>query len=177
MKTRPNEKGFILFLAVAMIPLIGVAMLLLTGGVGIMAGEEKLTRRQACREDLLASGRAWADHNRNRLAASETGIAVPLDVTEFGLKHAMCSVTLDGITEGEIQVTIEVRADDRTRPRRKHMALKVEKPFGPAIVVEPAAGDPNAIFTDACQASSAENLPVLQDPLREHASADPNALH
>jgi hypothetical protein len=142
VKKYRNNKGFILFLAVALIPVVGMAILLLSGGVRIMAAEERLARRLACREDLLASGQAWAVHNRNRLAASQVGIAVPLDVTEFGLSAA-CIVTLDAVAEDSVRVTVEARANGRTSPRRRRLALDVDGPLGRPFIVEPVVPDPN----------------------------------
>ena len=155
-----------------MIPLVGVALLLLSGGVGMMADQERLARREACRGDLFASTAAWASHNRNRLAAMEIGAARSLDVTEFGLKYAACTVILDRVTEGEIHLMVEVCVDERGRPRRKELTLEVEGlPARPDIEAVPA--DPNSVAVDT---PAAIEKPADPNTITPEHSADPNGL-
>ena len=172
LKTRRNEKGFILFLAVVMIPLAGVALLLLSGGTRMMADEERVTRRQTAREDLFASTAAWASHNRNSLAAAPVGVAQPLDLTEFGLKYAACSVTLDRVAEGEIHLTILV-VDEHKKPRSKQLTLKVEGLVAPPAIVDTVGHDPNTVPV-AMPATDQPLLPQAGEPT--DVSRDPNAL-
>jgi hypothetical protein len=173
LKTRRNEKGFILFLAVAMIPLAGVALLLLSGGTRMMADEERSTRRQTAREDLFASTAAWASHNRNHLAAALVGVAQPLDLTEFGLKYAACSVTLDRVAEGEIHLTILARVDEHARPRSKQLTLKVEGLVAPPAIVDTVGHDPNTVPV----AMPATDQPLLPQPGEPNdVLRDPNAV-
>ncbi len=118
-----RNKGFILFIAVAVIPLIGIAMLLLASGAKTMVAETAMATEQANERNLTASAVAWVKANRNELVAQQEGFTKQLDVAAFDLKHARCTVTLLKVTEDELHVMIEAVHSQDGRPIRHSLKL------------------------------------------------------
>ncbi len=118
-----RNKGFILFIAVAVIPLIGIAMLLLASGTKMMIAETAMMREQANERNLTASAVAWVKANQRELVGRQEGFTKELDVTGFDLKHARCTVTLVKVTKDEAYVMIEAVDCQDGRPRRCSVKL------------------------------------------------------
>lgn len=122
-----RDKGFILFIAVAVIPLIGIAMLLLASGTKTMIAETAMMREQANERNLTASAIAWVKLNKDELAGQREGFTKQLDVTAFDLKHARCTVTLLKVTKDEAHVMIEAVHSQDGRPRRHSLKLAMSQ--------------------------------------------------
>ncbi len=122
-----RNKGFILFIAVAMIPVIGIAMLLLASGTKTMVAETALMREQANERNLTASAVAWVKANQHELVGRQEGFTKELDVTAFSLKHARCTVTLVKLTKDEAHVMIEAVHSQDGRPRRRNLKLAISR--------------------------------------------------
>ncbi len=120
-----RNKGFILFIAVAMIPVIGIAMLLLASGTKTMVAETAMMREQAHERNLTASAVAWVKSNKDELAGRQEGFTKQLDVSAFDLKHARCTVTLVKLTKDEAHVMIETVHSQDERPRRRTLMLTI----------------------------------------------------
>ena len=118
-----RDKGFILFIAVAVIPLIGIAMLLLASDTKTMIAETALMREEANERNLTASTIAWVKANQQELVAQQEGYTKQLDVAAFDLKHARCTVTLAKVTNDEAHVMIEAVHSQDGRPRRHSLKL------------------------------------------------------
>ena len=118
-----RNKGFILFIAVAMIPLIGIAMLLLASGAKTMVAETAMAKEQANERNLMASAVAWVKANRNELVGQQQGFTKQLDVAAFDMKHARCTVTLVKVNKDEAHVMIEAVHSKDGRPRRRSLKL------------------------------------------------------
>ncbi len=121
-----RDKGFILFIAVAVIPLIGIAMLLLASGAKTMVAETAMAKEQANERNLTASAVAWVKANRHELVAQQEGFTKQLDVAAFDLKHARCTVTIVTVTEDEAHVMIEAVHSRDGRPRRHSLKLAIK---------------------------------------------------
>ena len=120
-----RDKGFILFIAVAVIPLIGIAMLLLASGAKTMIAETAMMREQANERNLTASAVAWVKANQHELIGRQQGFTKQLDITAFNLKHARCTVTLVKLTKDEARVMIEAVHSQDGRPRRRSLKLAI----------------------------------------------------
>ena len=122
-----RNKGFILYIAVAVIPLIGIAMLLLASGAKTMVAETALVTEQANERNLTASAVAWVKTNQHELVGWQEGFTKQLDVTAFDLKHAQCTVTLVKVSEDEAHVMIEAVHSRDERPRRHSLKLAISE--------------------------------------------------
>ena len=122
-----RDKGFILFIAVAVIPLIGIAMLLLASGAKTMIAETAMMREQANERNLTASAVAWVKANQHELIGRQQGFTKQLDITAFNLKHARCTVTLVKLTKDEAHVMIEAVHSQDGRPRRHNLKLAMSQ--------------------------------------------------
>lgn len=140
-----NRGGFILFIAVAMIPLIGIAVVLLSSDTRMLLGETNLAKRQAYKRNLIASGDAWVRLNRDELLKEAEGFTKELDVTEFDLKQVRCTVTLERITDDEAEVIVKVYHSGDERCWRHTLTLPVEGEDAGRGATIPVASDPNQI--------------------------------
>ncbi len=122
-----RDKGFILFIAVAMIPVIGIAMLLLASDTKTMVAETAMMREQAHERNLTASAVAWVKANKDELAGWQEGFTKQLDITAFNLKHARCTVTLVKLTKDEAHVMIEAVHSQDGRPLRRSLKLAISQ--------------------------------------------------
>ncbi len=122
-----RDKGFILFIAVAVIPLIGIAMLLLASGAKTMVAETAMATEQANERNLTASAVAWVKANQHELIGRRQGFTKQLDVAAFNLKHARCTVTLVKLTKDEAHVMIEAVDSRDGRPRRRSLKLTISQ--------------------------------------------------
>ncbi len=120
-----RDKGFILFIAVAVIPLIGIAMLLLASGTKTMVAETAMATEQANERNLTASAVAWVKANQHELVGRQEGFTKQLDITAFNLKHARCTVTLVKVAKDEAHVMIEAVHSQDGRPRRHSLKLAI----------------------------------------------------
>jgi hypothetical protein len=147
MKTpRHNRKGFILFIAVAMLPLIGIAMLLMSSSTRMLLGELNLARRQAHERTILASATAWVKQNQDNLVKQPQGYSKELDTSAFDLKNSKCTVTIESITDGIAHVTIQASA----RPDGHLWRHSIDLTIPPEPEPEPdlEVSDPNNIEPD-----------------------------
>lgn len=150
---RHNQKGFILFIAVAMLPLIGIAMLLMSSSTRMLLGELKLARRQAHERTILASATAWVKQNQDNLVKQHQGYSKELDTSDFDLKHSKCTVTIESITDGIAHVTIQAAARRDGHLWRRSIDLKIppEPEPEPEPELDLEVSDPNNIEADTAQ--------------------------
>jgi hypothetical protein len=104
MKKRVKKQGFAMILLIFFISMIGIETVTLSGISGTMAFETNQTYLQACRENLIVSGLAWAKENADK---AETNEATDLDITSLGLRNAELRVTVNitGTGRREANVT------------------------------------------------------------------------
>jgi hypothetical protein len=104
MKRQLNKKGFALVLLIFFISIIGIETVILSGISGTMAFEANEAYLQACRENLIISGLAWAKENADKVQTNET---TQLDITSLGLRRAELKVTVNftGANRKEADIT------------------------------------------------------------------------
>lgn len=182
MKTpRHNQKGFILFIAVAMIPLIGIATLLMSSSTRMLVGELKLARRQANERNLLASATAWVKQNQDKLVKEPQGFTKELDTWAFDIKHSKCTITIESIADGIAHVKIEAAARLDGHVWNHSIDLTIPPEPEPEQDPEPGVSDPNNIEPDIIQPlidpNSADNDPpqemVIPDQIIQPESENP----
>ena len=122
-----RNKGFILFIAVAVIPLIGIAMLFLASDAKTMVAETAMAKEQANERNLTTSAVAWVKANRHELVGRQKGFTKQLDFAAFDLKHARCTITLVKVTEDEAHVMIEAVHSKDGRPRQHNLKLTISE--------------------------------------------------
>ncbi len=132
-----------LFILVAMLPLIAIAMVLLSSGTRTLLGETKLAKRQADERYVLASATAWVRRNEGELAGRKEGFLKQLDMTEFGLKDVECSVAVKQITEDKVHVTIKAVHARTGRTWRERVELAIGEESGAPEETGAVVADPN----------------------------------
>lgn len=115
MKRRVNKRGFALVLLVLFIAVIGIETVILSSISGTMAFETNQAYLQACRENLVNSGLAWAKENADKGLTNEV---TDLDITSLALRRAELKITMN-ITESG-QKEANVKASCSIAHQRQH---------------------------------------------------------
>ena len=68
--------------------------------------ETTRTTLEAGSTNLAASGRAWAQHNKEELKKHKNGHAVQLNVDDLVIREALCTVVVDEVRAEDVSVTI-----------------------------------------------------------------------
>lgn len=116
---RRSHAGFTLFFVVIFLTLLGTFLAVLGNASKNYGGEfaEKMLQSH-CRQ-FLASGVAWASQNRDKIADAGQGGTFELDVSNFGLPDASCSVTVTKADSEQVQVEVSAGcAKGRIKARR-----------------------------------------------------------
>jgi len=116
MRCKQRQRGFILLMAVAMIPLFGLAILLTTAQTGQVARRLKRIEWQAEQKNLLLSAEVWLAANRKNVEALETGESIAVPITDVASYPAVCTA---GVVAGEngrtvLMLTLTVEQPNRT---------------------------------------------------------------
>lgn len=129
-----------------MIPLIGIATLLMSSSTRMLVGELKLARRQANERYLLSSATAWVKQNKDELIKHPQGYSKELDTSAFGLKYSKCTVEIEKIADGIAHVTIHATA--RRDGHVWNHTIDLELPPEPESIPDPEISDPIIIEKD-----------------------------
>lgn len=80
MRQTRRHRGFLLIIAVVLIPLVGLAVLITTAQTAQLSRTLRMAERRAEHKTLLFSAAAWLRANRSTVLALEAGqtIAVPM---------------------------------------------------------------------------------------------------
>lgn len=98
MKTLRN-KGFVLFLVIAAIALVGVIMVVLTAGADTMVFQSDTAYLGAIERNLTASGLAWARLNARDVSPQAANRTVSLDVANMGVRGSSLTVVVGAPTD------------------------------------------------------------------------------
>jgi hypothetical protein len=105
MSTKKRNTGFIMLIVICILALIGMYMIVLTADANIFVLQSNRAHLEACRQNLIASGLAWAKKNPDTLKTA-TG-HVELDTADMGIKNAYLSVKSSAGEKGKHQVEIK----------------------------------------------------------------------
>lgn len=129
-----------------MLPLIGIAMLLMSSSTRMLLGELKLARQQARERTIIASASAWVMHNQDKLVKQQEGFTKEIDTSAFDLKYSKCTVTIETIADGIAHITIQASAHPDGHLWRRSIDLTI--PPEPEPEPEPEISDPNILEPD-----------------------------
>ncbi|MGD0573603.1 MAG: hypothetical protein ABSB11_11390 [Sedimentisphaerales bacterium] len=102
---KSKQSGFVMLIVIAILALIGMYMIVLASEANIFGFQADRAYLEACRQNLTASGLAWAKKNAN--TSMTTAAAVELDTADMGIKKAALSVKLSVGEKGKSQVEIK----------------------------------------------------------------------
>jgi ABC-type Na+ efflux pump permease subunit len=105
MNLKARNKGFVMPIVISILALIGIYMIVLASDANIFIFQADRAYLEACRQNLTASGLAWARKNAN--TSMTTAAAVELDTADIGIKNAALSVKLSVGEKGKSQVEIK----------------------------------------------------------------------
>lgn len=105
MNLKARNNGFVMLIVISILALIGIYMIVLASDANTFIFQADRAYLEACRQNLTASGLAWAKKNSN--TSMTTTAAVELDTADMGIKNAALSVKLSVGEKGKSQVEIE----------------------------------------------------------------------
>ena len=124
MRCKQRQRGFVLLMAVAMIPLFGFAVLLTTAQTGQLARRLKHMERQAEKKTLLLSAEAWVEVNRDKVKALGAGESIAVPISDVVSCPAVCTIAGIAGEEGAILWTLTLNIEQPNR------AIEITKEIG-----------------------------------------------
>ncbi|HDS85427.1 MAG TPA: hypothetical protein ENN97_09575 [Phycisphaerales bacterium] len=94
MRTNRRHRGFVLILAVALIPLFGFAMLLTTSHTAQLSRSLRAVEQQTEYKNLRLSAEAWLAANRQTVLNLEPGESMALPIGDVAAHPTDCTVEL-----------------------------------------------------------------------------------
>jgi hypothetical protein len=91
---RPERNGYVIILSVVAIALVGAALLILAGLANSLLFDANQAHLQACNRNLVASGLAWAQHNRDKISDSSKTEQIQLDISHLNVTDGDLCITL-----------------------------------------------------------------------------------
>ncbi len=104
--TQTRQGGFALILVILLMSLFGLALFVLASTSRIMMFETTRATLEARIANLGASGRAWAQHNKEELRNHKNGHAIQLNVDDLVVQEALCTIVVDEVRADDVSVTI-----------------------------------------------------------------------
>jgi hypothetical protein len=114
MKTSRN-KGFVLWLVIIAIGLIGAIMIVLTAGANTMMFQSDTAYLQAIECNLMASGSAWVRLNIRGKSPETFSRTVSLDLADMNMRGSSLTVGVGAPMDNRVEVQINTSC---TRGRR-----------------------------------------------------------
>jgi hypothetical protein len=99
-------------------------MIILASDANIFGFQADRAYLEACRQNLTASGLAWARKNVNTSKTATS--AVELDIAEMGIKNAALSVELSVAEKGKSQVEIKTSCSKARQRLSSDKKLTIE---------------------------------------------------
>jgi len=102
-----RQNGFVSVLVIATIALIGVEILVLTAGSNAILFQSNTAYLDACEQNLIASGLAWAEKNIKHGSQEGFDKPVSFDITDMNISRTTLSVTVNTPKNGEADVQVD----------------------------------------------------------------------
>lgn len=107
MKMRKGKRdGFVLVIVIVTIALIGAEMLVLTGSSNTILFQANNSYLEACEQNLIASGLAWAKKNIKNENMKSFNKEIELDLADINVKRAALSVAIEKPENKQTEVQI-----------------------------------------------------------------------
>ena len=103
---RTRDGGFILIMVVALMPLIAMALVVLSTGLKTLMLESSRAGIEAQSRDLAASALAWARLNAKDMSRQEGSFTVQLDTSALAMDRSICHVTVTRFEDGSAEVLV-----------------------------------------------------------------------
>ncbi len=126
MKQTRRNRGFILLLVVAMIPLVSMVLAIISVNSKTLAFETRRNALQIHAQQACESGQAWASLNKEALGSLTPQKPIDLPITHERLTLT-CSIKLIGQNSTERLIEISGTAED-TR-LKSHVSRQLTVPF------------------------------------------------
>lgn len=121
----PQQNGFVLILVIAAMGLIGAMMIVLTGSANKILFQSDTAYLQACRQNLVISGLAWAKRNIKNESKETFNRTIELDVTSMSISGATLSVNIGIRKEQEAEVQINTSCSRTSRTLRHNEKYRI----------------------------------------------------
>ncbi|MCF7954904.1 MAG: hypothetical protein K9M75_03785 [Phycisphaerae bacterium] len=104
---RPDrQKGFVLFVVIIFMTVLGVALAVLGSHLKNLAYETTTERLKVYNDNLVTSSMAWANRNVKQLAEKTIGQTIELDVSELSINGGRAAITVTAIEADKIKINL-----------------------------------------------------------------------
>lgn len=123
-----RTRGFTLILAVALIPLVGVAVLLATGQTAQLSRSLRTAERRADEKSLLLSAEVWLVVHRAAVRTAPVGETLAVPITDITRRPATCSADIVAHDAEATVIRLTVTLGDalQTTTAERLLSLAVE---------------------------------------------------
>jgi len=127
MKTSRN-KGFVLWLVIIAIGLIGAIMIVLTAGANTMMFQSDTAYLQAIERNLTASGLAWSRVNIRGKSPETFSRTISLDLANMNIRGSSLTIAVGAPTDNrvEVQINTSCTRGRRTQSHAKKSTLELQ---------------------------------------------------
>ncbi len=125
MKNKRKQSGFILIVAVSMIPLVAIGIWVLTRHAHYLVRETQTKQLQTQARNIACSAQAWAGLNKNQILDAPQEQTWTLDTQPLQIPHAACRISVlsrspDGCT---LEIDAFVQSGDNSWTEKRTMDL------------------------------------------------------
>ena len=104
---RKNRSAFMFFYTIALISLIGTALVILTLQARSTALDSYMMRRKACQRNLEYSARNWIEINRQKLVSDSGEQSYRLADPNFCIPDSFITIMVEKAQDGGRQIEVE----------------------------------------------------------------------
>lgn len=117
---KARQNGFAMIFVIVVLALVGIYMFVLTGNTKTILFQTNLAYIEACEQNLIASGRAWAKEN----AAAEIPApkTIDLDTSAMGISKSHLSISITPTDNSHTLINVTTQCT-----RRRHNLTTTEK--------------------------------------------------
>jgi hypothetical protein len=125
MKNKRKQSGFILIVAVSLIPLVAVGIWVLTRNTHYLIRETQTQRLQTEARNIVCSAQAWADLNKDQILSAPQEQTWTLDPEPLQIPRGSCRLSIlsrspDGCT---LQIAAVAQSGDKSWTEKRTMTL------------------------------------------------------
>lgn len=121
-----RQNGFVSVLVIATIALIGVEILVLAGGSNAILFQSNTAYLDACEQNLIASGLAWAELNVKNQSRETFNRIIELDVTNMNIRGATLNLTIGNPRDKSAEVQINTSCSRGKQTIRYNRKYRIE---------------------------------------------------
>ena len=126
---RTRDGGFILIMVVALMPLIAMALAVLSSGLRTLMFESSRAGIEVQSRNLVASSLAWARLNVKDMSQQEGSFTVQLDTSALATEQNICDVTVTRFEDGSAEVLVSTICKQGGKELKRDIRARLDASF------------------------------------------------